>query len=175
MQLVLRDLNPDIVLALHQAFRGEPELSVGSGDLLAASVDAIVSPANSFGRMGGGIDLHYRNYFGRAIQARLEAQIEASYENGELPVGEALPVATGHPKIAWMIVAPTMRLPGSSVDPGDIRRAMLAALRCAAAQAEPMIERLGCPGMGTGVGRMAPTIAAEQMRAAWDEWREAPA
>src|SRR5690606_18374491 len=51
---------------------------------------------NSFGRMDGGIDLHYRNQLGLELERRLRELIEKRYEDGELPVGEALVVPTGH-------------------------------------------------------------------------------
>jgi O-acetyl-ADP-ribose deacetylase (regulator of RNase III) len=171
MLLVLRDTDPHVVLAFTQVFGGHDDVSFGSGDLLAAGVDAIVSPANSFGRMDGGIDLHYRNELGSKLERRLQELIAARYEDGELPVGEALVVPTGHAKIKRMIAAPTMRTPQNIRGTDNVLRATLAALRVAAAVHEPAIARLGMPGMGTGVGRMDPFDAAEQMFEAWMQWR----
>lgn len=159
------------MLAFTQVFGGHDRVSFGSGDLLRADVDAIVSPANSFGRMDGGIDLHYRNQLGLKVERRLRELIEARYEDGELPVGEALVVSTGHATIKRMIAAPTMRTPQNIRGTDNVRRATLAALRAAAALREPAVARLGVPGMGTGVGRMDPFEAAEQMFEAWMEWR----
>ncbi|HVH99260.1 MAG TPA: macro domain-containing protein [Enhygromyxa sp.] len=159
------------MLAFTQVFGGHDRVSFGSGDLLRADVDAIVSPANSFGRMDGGIDLHYRNQLGLKVERRLRELIEKRYEDGELPVGEALVVSTGHATIKRMIAAPTMRTPQNIRGTDNVRRATLAALRAAAALREPAVARLGVPGMGTGVGRMDPFEAAEQMFEAWMEWR----
>ena len=160
------------MLAFAQVFGGHDQVSFGSGDLLAAGVDAIVSPANSFGRMDGGIDLHYRNQLGLVVERRLVELIERRYADGELPVGEAIVVPTGHSSIKRMIAAPTMRTPQNIRGTDNIRRATLAALRAAAALKNPVVERLGMPGMGTGVGRMDPHDAAEQMFEAWMQWRE---
>lgn len=172
MLLVLRDTDPHVVLAFTQIFGGHDHVSFGSGDLLGAELDAVVSPANSFGRMDGGIDLHYRNEFGLEVERRLREAIEQRYEDAELPVGEALVVQTGHAKIKRMIAAPTMRTPQNIRGTDNVRRAMLAALRVASGLQGPAIARLGVPGMGTGVGRMDPFDAAEQMFDAWTQWRD---
>lgn len=47
------------------------------------------------------------------------------------------------------------------------RAALLATLRWNEAHSEKPIERLYCPGLATGVGKMPPWRAARQMRAAW--------
>ncbi|WP_232296549.1 macro domain-containing protein [Plesiocystis pacifica] len=168
---MLRDVNPHCVLAFTQLFGGEDDVSFGSGDLTQAQVDAVVSPANSFGIMDGGIDRYYRNTFGLRVENTLRGLIERRYPEGELPIGEALLVPTGHPRIPRMVAAPTMRTPGRIVGTDNVRRAMLAALRTASAAANPPIERLGCPSMGTGVGRMDPFDAVEQMLDAWRSFR----
>ncbi|MFV8749836.1 macro domain-containing protein [Nannocystaceae bacterium ST9] len=169
MQLVLRDINPHVVLAWTQVFGGRQGVSFGSGDVLLAGVDAVVSPANGAGIMDGGIDLHYRNQFGAAIEVRLRELIEQRFA-GDLPIGEALVIPTKHAKVRRMIAAPTMATPRSIRGTDNVRRATLAALHAASRVANPPIERLGIPGMGTGVGRMDPFESAEQMRAAFDEW-----
>lgn len=170
MQLVLRDTNPHVVLAWTQVFGGAEDVTFGVGDLLRAGVDAVVSPANSFGYMDGGIDLHYRHHFGLKIEARVQAKINRDH-GGELPVGEAFVVPTGDSAIRRLVVAPTMYTPRNIQNTDNVERAMLAALRAAAAIDNPPIARLGTPGMGTGVGRLHPEDAAEQMFAAWSRWR----
>jgi O-acetyl-ADP-ribose deacetylase (regulator of RNase III) len=152
-------------------FGGRAGVSFGSGDLLRADIDAIVSPANGAGIMDGGIDRHYRAEFGLAIETRLRALIEQRH-GGELPVGEALVVPTKHAKIRRMIAAPTMLTPRSIQGTDNVRHATLAALRAAGRVVNPAIARLGFPGMGTGVGRMDPFAAAEQMRDAIDAWTD---
>lgn len=59
-------------------FGGHDQVSFGSGDLLRADVDAIVSPANSFGQMDGGIDRHYRNQLGLKVERRLQEMARRS-------------------------------------------------------------------------------------------------
>ena len=77
----------------------------------STSTDAIVSPANSFGFMGGGIDAAYARFFGRDLESRLQAKLRKDFYGG-LPVGQAiLLLPTQHRLIPWLISAPTMRVP----------------------------------------------------------------
>jgi hypothetical protein len=55
----LRDINAALVAAWERAFADAPDVIVTRGDLLEHAADAVVSPANSFGYMDGGIDLVY--------------------------------------------------------------------------------------------------------------------
>lgn len=166
MRLILRDTNLAVVAALSDAFADCPDVNVSHGDIRTVKADAIVSPANSFGYMDGGIDLVYRTAFGMWIERALQARIERLH-GGELPVGEATAIETHHPEVPLMIVAPTMRKPGP-LHLGSLNAylAMRAALRLAA---ERDVQRLLCPGMCTLTGRMAPGEAARQMRLAYGE------
>lgn len=167
MYLVLRDINPDIVMAWTQIFGNYKGVSFGSGSILEADIDAIVSPANSFGYMDGGIDLAYRNFFGLKIQTRLQAVIKEKF-GGELPVGKATIIPTGHKRITRLVAAPTMKTPRPIVGTQNVFLAMKAALECTL-QAKPEVQRLGVPGMGTGVGSMDPFESARQMCKAFVE------
>jgi O-acetyl-ADP-ribose deacetylase (regulator of RNase III) len=164
MQLVLRALEPELVLAFTQSFGFCQGVTVGSGDLLRANVDAVVSPANGFGYLDGGIDLAYRNFFGLGLQRRLQDVIEKKW-NGELPIGEAQLLSTGHPRISQIIFAPTMRMPSIIDDVSVVYQATTAALVCAMSAQTP-ITKLGFPGMGTGIGRVDPFDCCEQMKRA---------
>ena len=161
MFLVLRDINPEIVMAWTQTFGNYKGVSIGTGNILRADVDAIVSPANSFCYMNGCIDLAYRNFFGLRIHNRLQRVIRNKF-SGELPVGKAVIIPTSHHRIKRMIAAPTMRTPVRIEGTQNVYLAMKAALECAF-KAKPPIQRLGIPGLGTGIGGMDPNDAAEQM------------
>jgi len=170
LQLHLRDINPAVTAALGTAFADEPAVTVSGGDILAVTGDAVVSPANSFGYMDGGIDLLYSRYFGYGLEEALRARLRDEHY-GELPVGQALVVATGHAKIPFLVSAPTMRVPDSisrTVNVYLACRAALIAVRAHNASGETPIKTLLMPGLGTGVGDMPPERAARQMRAAWD-------
>ena len=77
---------------------------------LILDIEGVISPANSFGFMDGGIDSLYRSYFGRHVQDRLQKLIRDRHY-GELVVGAAEIVDTDNPRIPYLIAAPTMRVP----------------------------------------------------------------
>ncbi|MCB9759768.1 MAG: macro domain-containing protein [Alphaproteobacteria bacterium] len=149
---------------------GIDAITISTGDILDASLeaDAIVSPANSFGYMDGGVDLAYSRYFGWGLQRRLQEHLMEAW-HGELPVGQATLVPTEHPRVPWLISAPTMRVPTPVPQTVNAYLAFRAALLVAQAANEggAGIHTLLCPGLATAVGRMPPERCAFQMHAAW--------
>ena len=107
MQLWLVDINHDVVAAWRGAFKLHPEVQIVEGDILTLAENTIVSPANSYGFMDGGIDRAYTDYFGLRAQTELQDSI-ARREEGYLPVGASLLVRTGNERVPFMICAPTM-------------------------------------------------------------------
>lgn len=134
------------------------------GDLIAASpavADGVVSPANSFGFLDGGVDLAYAQSFPDGLQERLQGCIR-QLPNGEILVGEAVSVATLDERIPWLIAAPTMRTPRLITD----YDAVYLATRAAVAKALRLgLQDLLMPAMGTGTGGVEPRAAARLMRA----------
>jgi len=110
MPVNLRALDTGLTSAWREAFEGIRHVDIQAGDILESAADAIVSPANSFGYMDGGIDLVYRNFFGAGFETRLQEQIQARHD-GELPVGQAIILATGHEALPFLIAAPTRSVP----------------------------------------------------------------
>ncbi|WP_144106680.1 macro domain-containing protein [Paraburkholderia sp. BCC1886] len=168
MKLILCDKNEELICHLKVAFRDVPETQVECrvADILSFQADAIVSPANSFGWMTGGIDKAYRTFFGYALETRL-IDLIANDSNGELPVGDAITLRTVHPNIQWLISAPTMRLPGPL--PAGTRNPYLA-MRAAMQRAISYgFKTVLCPGLGTLSGRVPLEIAAHQMREGWND------
>lgn len=164
-KLILRDKNPQLVEAWKRAFSDVPEVEVGCGHIFDVPAYAIVSPANSFGFMDGGIDAVYSARFGWGLSETLQKIIfEEHY--GELPVGEAtsLDIEPEDPNYTVLICAPTMRVPM------DIRGTVNAYLAMRAVLIESLtgcFESVLCPGLGTAVGKLEPEIAAYQMREAY--------
>lgn len=161
--------------AWRTAFADVPEVEVHHGDLIAVArtpdrCDALVSPANSFGYMDGGIDLVYTQALGWDMEKRLRALLLAEHD-GELPVGQAVVVETGHQHPRWLISAPTMRVPMRVDTRAHAHLAFRAVLRCIkrhnASGTDHPIRRVICPGLGTGVGLLSPDLCALQMRHAW--------
>jgi O-acetyl-ADP-ribose deacetylase (regulator of RNase III) len=167
MQLHLVDLDPAVVAAWRAAFAPFPQITIARADLLAIARNAVVSPANGYGFMDGGIDAAYVRFFGPALESAVRDRIAARPE-GHLLVGASLIVDTHHPRIPYMIVAPTMLMP-EPIPPLNCYRAMRAILRTAAR--DPNVARaLYCPGLGTGVGLVPPKESAQQMAQAYADW-----
>ncbi len=153
-------------------------VSVHRGSIFDLSCDAVVSPANSYGFMDGGIDMLYSETFGWGVQERLQALIQEKH-HGELLVGAAEIVETNSPNLPYLIAAPTMRVPmilQHSVNPYLAARAVLLLVKRGTFSHGPheskpisdFVDSIAFPGLGTGVGRIGPNTCARQVRAAID-------
>ena len=151
-------------------------VEIHRGSILEVNCDAVVSPANSFGFMDGGIDALYMDYFGSEIQMTVRRQIYYLH-GGELVVGNADVVETGNDNIPFLIVAPTMRVPmvlNDSVNPYLAARAVFRLVKESmfiSGQFEGQrigdhIKRVAMPGLGTGVGKVGYNTCAHQVRSA---------
>jgi O-acetyl-ADP-ribose deacetylase (regulator of RNase III) len=169
MKYLLRDRNSAVVEAWRAAFALAPDVEVSQGDIFDLSADAVVSPANSFGFMDGGIDLVYSRRFGWELQQRLREYLRAEFD-GELPVGQAVIIETLDAEMPFLISAPTMRVPmdvSGSVNAYLAFRAVIRAARAHNGSGRQPIESILCPGLGTAVGRMPPQACARQMHDAY--------
>lgn len=180
MQIILTALERDLADAWERHCGDLPDVSVYRGSILDLSVDAIVSPANSFGFMDGGIDLRYSHHFGWQVQERLQELIRTRH-CGELLVGAAEIVETGNIRIPFVIAAPTMRVPmilRDTVNPYLAARAVFLLIQdgvipageWAGTRVGEYVTSVAFPGLGTGVGQMDPNICARQVRAAIEEF-----
>jgi O-acetyl-ADP-ribose deacetylase (regulator of RNase III) len=165
MRLHFVDCNPEIVRAWKNAFARHPEIDISEGDILTVATTCVVSPANSYGFMDGGIDAQYTQFFGLRPQTELQHHIAT---RGELPVGASVVVRTGHGRIPYMICAPTMRTPGA-VPKANAFYAMAAVLNAAARNHE-LLPDVFCPGLCTGTGRVSAADAASEMAHAYAKW-----
>jgi O-acetyl-ADP-ribose deacetylase (regulator of RNase III) len=167
----LRDRGNEMTAAWQRHFAGVPEVAPATGDIFGVAADAVVSPANCFGFMTGGIDRAYSERFGWHVQDRLREIIARDWD-GELPIGLALAIETDAADIRYLIAAPTMRAPVSVAKTLNAYlsfRAVLRIVRKLNKRSPGSIRTVVCPGMGTGTGEMPTEICAKQMRAAWDE------
>jgi O-acetyl-ADP-ribose deacetylase (regulator of RNase III) len=64
MKIILTDLAPKLLDAWTEFFGNEENVSVVESDITKIKCDAIVSPANSFGFMDGGLDYALSERFG---------------------------------------------------------------------------------------------------------------
>lgn len=163
-------------------------VEISCGDIFdgAPATDAIVSPANSFGFMDGGIDMVYSHHFGWQLQDRLQDLLRRDY-SGELPVGCAVVLPAYDPNtdlskkpvtasknegrlISYVVSAPTMRIPSNVSKTVNAYLAFRAILRAVLEHnknsASDKIRTVLCPGLGTAVGRMPYKRCAIQMRTA---------
>ncbi|HHJ17281.1 MAG TPA: AraC family transcriptional regulator [Gammaproteobacteria bacterium] len=170
MKLHLVDTMPEMVTAWDRVFSGAPDVEICHGNILDFAEDTIVSPANSYGYMDGGIDKVYRDHFGIKIEKIVQ---DAIVKTGKsyLPVGSSLMVKTGDEKIPLMIIAPTMFLP-EAVKSQNCFYAMSAILNIYSKSKEN-IKNIYCPGLGTGVGQVDPIESAKEMKAAYLKWHQA--
>ena len=181
MKIVLTAVDKGLVEAWAKVCGELDCVSVHEGSILDVSCDAVVSPANSFGFMDGGIDARYTAYFGRHVQERLRKLI-LSRHHGELMVGAAEIVETDDVRLPYLIAAPTMRVPmilgQETINPYLATRAVLLLVtRGSFAHGEKAGEKISdhvrtvaFPGMGTGVGKVPYTVCARQVRAAIDDF-----
>lgn len=154
--------------AWRAAFAGRPEVVITGDDICYARCDAIVSPANSFGFMDGGLDLALSQHFGWDLQTEVRRRIGELPER-ELVIGRSLVVPTGNATIPWLIVAPTMRVPMSFNIATSVNAYLAMKAVLIAALQHDEIRSVAVPGLCTGVGRMPASISAHQMVMAYDE------
>ncbi len=170
MKIILAALDIGLIEAWKERFQGVENIEIFHGSAFDIQTDAIVSPANSFGFMDGGIDLQISQNLGWDVEKRLQELIKTKH-NGELLVGQAELVPTSNSKIAYVISAPTMRVPMTlekSPNPFLATRAVLQLIKDNE-EARNNIKAVTFPGMGTGVGQVKPEICAYQMFMAVEE------
>ncbi|HVK10937.1 MAG TPA: macro domain-containing protein [Gemmataceae bacterium] len=179
MNIVLTSVEPALTAAWERHCRDLPDVTIHDGSILDLTVDAVVSPANSFRFMDGGLDYAYSAHFGWDVQDRLQELIHTRH-HGELLVGTAEVVDTGDVRIPFVIAAPTMRVPMilvDSVNPYLAARAVLLLIRHGTVASGPLaghpvrevVQSVAVPGLGTGVGRVDPDTCARQVRTAIEE------
>jgi O-acetyl-ADP-ribose deacetylase (regulator of RNase III) len=162
-KIYLRDTNENLVFFWKKYFKPFPEVEISLGNIFEIKAEAIVSPANSFGYMDGGIDLLYRDKFGLNVEKLVQKNIDLHYY-GELPIGQALSVPMRGQDYKYLIVAPTMRLPMVVDTTLNAYNAFRATLLLAK---DKQIESIVCPGLGTGTGQACPEMVARQMFVAY--------
>lgn len=192
MEIILTATHAALEAAWREHCGDLPGVRVHGGSILDVDADAWVSPANSRGVLGGGVDLAYARHFGPGLERRLRAEIERGH-GGELAVGAAvivptaLPAGTGRPP--WLIAAPTMRRPMRIVGTDHAYRAAAAVLgligrsrlpdapwaaEIGARPVADVVRRVAFPGLGTGTGGLPAGECAAQVRRAILAWGPLP-
>lgn len=171
----LIDINEHLTECWSKIFKGIPNVEVIHGSVFDHLCDALVSPANSFGAMNGGIDFAISKNLGWHIEKKVQSVIREKFY-GELLVGQATIVSTDHKDFPYLISAPTMRNPMTILHTPNVYLAMKAILTLvqfgAFDNGEPIhskVHSVAIPGLGTGIGQVPPMICARQMRIAWED------
>lgn len=167
MEIKLIDNSLQMVKEWESQFKGCKDVNVFHGDIFEKQTDCIISPANSFGFMDGGLDLLISEIMGWQVQEVLQQHIKDKF-SGEVLVGQAVLIETGFSEIPFLISAPTMRVPMILKDTANVylaSRAIFLLLK----REQHRINSVTISGLGTGIGQVPYDICAKQMKQAYDD------
>ncbi len=177
LQLILVAPDRDLCDAWIERFEDFESVSVVNGYFEDISeYDCLVSPANSFGLMDGGVDLAITRYFGLDLMDRVQQHIIRNFR-GEQPVGTSFIINTNHPTHPFLAHTPTMRVPMSISQTDNVYLAMWAMLLAVwqhNQNEEQKINAIVCPGLGTGTGGVPFQRAAKHMALAYKNFLRPP-
>ncbi len=177
LHLILVDPKPALCRAFQAAFKDLPNVEIVNGYFeRLPTFDCMVSAANSFGLIDGGVDAAIINFFGDALERRVQQRIVDDYL-GEQPIGTSIIVETQHPKHPFLAHTPTMRVPMSIAETENVYMAMWAMLLAVRQHNRPHnqpIRVIACPGLGTATGHMFFQEAARQMALAYQHYLAPP-
>ena len=175
--LILVDPKIHLCQAWRETFAGLPEVEIVNDYFeKLPHFDCLVSAANSFGLMDGGIDLAISSFFGWELQDRVQAHIISEWR-GEQPVGTSVIVPTLHPKHPFIAHTPTMRVPMEISRTDNVYVAMWAMLLAVYKHnqtAAPPIYTVACCGLGTQTGQVPAGESAYQMALAYKHFLNPP-
>lgn len=181
VKLIFFDYNKHIVTEMANILKDIPQSRFIVSDVKTLlskdlKIDIIISPANSFASMGGGIDRILRDMF-PGVEKKVQVEIKkmklgvSSRGDPFLPVGECIIVPTGDDKCKYMASAPTMYLPRNIVGTDNVYKAFLAVLNKVDSIAKAEVNvTIACCGLGTGIGGLSGTECATQIKKAYDEY-----
>jgi O-acetyl-ADP-ribose deacetylase (regulator of RNase III) len=169
LNVIFRDTNQTLALAVKNKF---PNWDVATGDIFSAKAPLLFSPANTIGRMDGGIDQVFINRFGWQLEARLMRDIKKLYD-GQLPIGKAHFITTYDTCYEGLICAPTMSWPPGDITGTDnVYKSLLAAFKCAHQSSEVLCQdnSVLMSGFGTLTGNVSVSDYVAQAKRAWEEY-----
>jgi O-acetyl-ADP-ribose deacetylase (regulator of RNase III) len=177
LKLILIAPDKSLYAAFQEYFDYFPNVEVSNNYFeWLREYDCLVSPANSFGMMDGGMDAAIAKFFGISLEKKIQQRILEDYL-GEQSVGTSFIVETGHPQYPFVAHTPTMRVP-MSIKGTDIPYiamwAMLLAVFHHNKISHHQINTVACPGLGTGIGQIPHREAARQMALAYDRFLYPP-
>lgn len=178
-KLILAAVQQDLFDAFKKHFAQFPQVEVVFSPFEQTEFDCVVSAANSFGLMDGGVDQFITDYFGIQMMKRVQEKVIQEYY-GEQPVGTSMIVRGNEQpgqKNKYVAHTPTMRIPMNINQTSYVYMAMKAMLiaiekhnneRKILADAgiedeDSMINVVVCPGLGTNAGRVPAEEAGKMM------------
>lgn len=189
-KLIVSAINEELHAEFVKAFEGFPEVEVIFKRFEGTDFDCVVSAANSFGLMDGGVDQCITDLFGVQMMHRVQQRIIQQFA-GEQPVGTSiivrgnenvelqdvnpnLPLEKRFPKPnRYVAHTPTMRVPRDVMGSENPYLAMKSALLAVKAHNikvdsgqspdDTRINSLVTPGLATLCGRVPYDKAAKQM------------
>lgn len=187
MQVYLLDIDKGMTDAWAKYF-GSTDVTIVNEDFKTfmdehPTIDAVVSPANSFGLMDGGYDRAITEYFGTKLMRDVQNTI-MQYWYGEQPVGTSISVAITSriyeksvgtdEKIQCnpiLIHTPSMRTPEKIIDSRVVYQCMRTALIEAFRQG---VESVVIPAFGGLTGGVRHDIIAKMMFLAYKQVHNQP-
>lgn len=191
-KLILSAISTDLFEAFKKHFAQFPQVEVVNVpfEKVMHRSDCVVSAANSFGLMDGGVDQCITDYFGVQMMKRVQQMVIEEYW-GEQPVGTSMIVRgnenyefdTSIPNKAvlkknkYVAHTPTMRIPMDINKTSYVYSAMKAMLVAVEKHnkeydiltnggveyEDTRIDVVVCPGLGTNAGRVPAEEAAKMM------------
>jgi len=170
--LILFDINESLCKEFEKEFSSFSNVTILHTTLeKLPPCDCIVSPANSFGLMDGGIDLAITNYFGVQLMERVQKYIIKNYA-GEQPIGTSFIIETQNEKHQYLAHTPTMKVPIDIRNTDYVYQAMKSMLLEVNKHKE--INSVACSGLGTATGRVPYSTASKQMALAYKNFLNPP-
>lgn len=185
MKIYLLDINKDMTDAWHKYFDSYIEvenIEIMNEDFATfmdehPNIEAIVSPANSFGLMDGGYDKAITDYFGKELMEDVKKVIMEKWF-GEQPVGTSLTVPIKNrvisdkkhglfaKKYSVLIHTPSMRTPEQIIDSRIIYQCMRTTLIEAMKQE---VDNIVIPAFGGLTGKVPYEDIAKMMYLAYKQ------
>lgn len=175
LKIQLVDVNREMTDAYQEICGDLDDVSIINGSIFDGNPDAVVSPANSFGFMDGGIDAFYKKTFGSFFVDRIQDRIKHLPQK-EVLVGSCEIFETQSPSAKYLFLAPTMRVPmniSNTVNPYLACRAVLLKYyndsifsMGLTTYIHDVVNTIAIPGLGTGCGNVSPEQCARQVREA---------
>lgn len=167
-KLILCDPNRALCDEFEKAFKF-PDVEIVCDVFQNIQYDCVVSAANSFGLMDGGIDGAITDHYGLGLQDEVQRRIIDDYA-GEQPIGTCLLVPAHRNGILQYVAhTPTMRIPMDISETENVYQAMRAMLMRVHKHNEIHhdIGRVACCGLGALTGGMPLERVAQQMALAY--------